>query len=79
MDYPYRAALVRIVPPYFFLTDGTVPRIFRGKISDWKAKQVPDTKTYFSAFEPIDSSTAVFRGKSPKTDESILGAMNLYQ
>ncbi|MBP2283060.1 putative membrane protein YphA (DoxX/SURF4 family) [Flavobacterium sp. CG_23.5] len=74
-DLPYRAALVRIRPPYFYLTDGTVPCIFRGKIADWKAKQIPDTKTYFSAFEPIDASAAVFRGKSPKTGESILGAM----
>jgi uncharacterized membrane protein YphA (DoxX/SURF4 family) len=74
-ELPYRAALVRIVPPYFYLTDGTVPCIFRGTISDWKAKQVPGTKTYFSAFEPIDASAAFFRGKSPKTGESILGIM----
>lgn len=72
---PYRAALVRIAPPYFYLTDGTIPCIFKGKITDWKAKQLPDAKTFFSAFEPIDSTAAIFRGKSPKTGESILGTM----
>jgi hypothetical protein len=69
--------LVRISSPYFFLTDGTVPCIFRGKISDWKAKQITGIKTHFSVFEPIDSTTAAIRSRNPKNNESILGQLKL--
>ena len=74
-DLPFRSAKILIVAPYFYLTDGTVPCVFKGKINDWKAKLLPDNKIYFSAIETIDSTTAVFRGKSPKTGETILGTM----
>jgi hypothetical protein len=74
-ELPYRTAQVRISPPYFFLTDGTVPCIFKGKIRTWKAKQLQAVKTHFSVFEPIDSITAAIRSRNPKTNESILGLL----
>lgn len=74
-ELPYRTAQVRISPPYFFLTDGTVPCIFKGKIRTWKAKQLHAVKTHFSVFEPIDSITAAIRSRNPKTNESILGLL----
>ena len=76
-DYnlPFRAALVKISPPYFFLTDGTVPCIFKGKISDWKGSKIPKVNLFFSVFEPIDSSTAAVRSRNYETNESILGVI----
>lgn len=76
-ELPYRSALVRLSPPYFFLTDGTVPCIFKGKISTWKAKQLKAGRTHFSVFEPIDSTIAAIRSRSPKTNESLLGLLSL--
>jgi uncharacterized membrane protein YphA (DoxX/SURF4 family) len=72
---PFRSAQVRIIDSSFYLTDGTVPCIFKGDISNWQAKQLLDSKTFFSSFEPIDSTSAIFRGKSLKTGQSILGTM----
>ncbi|WP_284653484.1 MauE/DoxX family redox-associated membrane protein [Flavobacterium terrisoli] len=74
-ELPYRAALIRISPPYFFLTDGTVPCIFRGRISNWRANEIPGIKTHFSVFETIDSTTAAIRSRNPKNNESILGQL----
>lgn len=72
---PFTSAQVRVIDSWFYLTDGTVPCIFIGKTTHWKATQIQGTKTYFSAFEPIDSTAAIFRGKSLKTGQSILGTM----
>jgi uncharacterized membrane protein YphA (DoxX/SURF4 family) len=78
-DYnlPFRSAQVRVASPYFYLTDGTVPCIFSGKITDWKAHKTAGIGTYFSAIEPVDSTMLVFRGKSRKTGENILGTLSL--
>ncbi len=74
-ELPFTSAQVKVIDSWFYLTDGTVPCLFMGKTTNWKANQIQGNKTYFSAFEPIDSTTAIFRGKSLKTGESILGAM----
>lgn len=74
-DLPFRSAKIQIAEPYFYLSDGTVPCIFKGKIKDWKAKLLPNNKTYFSAIAAADSTTMFFRGKNPKTGATILGTM----
>ena len=45
-QFPFRSAQIRIAAPYFYLADGTVPCIFKGKISDWKAKALGNTETF---------------------------------
>src|SRR5690606_34972825 len=37
MDLPYRAVKLHVIPPKFYVTDGTVPIILQGEIKDWKA------------------------------------------
>ena len=74
-ELPFTSAQVRIIDSWFYLTDGTVPCLFIGKTANWKATQIQGNKTYFSSFEPIDSTAAIFRGKSLKTGQSILGSM----
>lgn len=74
-DLPYRAATVRVLKPYFFLTDGTVPCLFKGQISSWDANQINIPTKRFSAFEPTDSMTAVIRSRKPQKNESRLGLL----
>ncbi|MDI9257957.1 DoxX family protein [Flavobacterium sp. YZ-48] len=76
-DLPFRAANVRVLNQNFFLSDGTVPCLFRGDISSWNATQLSIPKKKFSAFEPIDSATAVIRSRKPMINESIVGLINL--
>lgn len=73
-DFPFRSVQVKVVPPYFFVTDGTIPVIYRGKISDWKAKVLmKDNGYYFSKAVVIDASNIAFRTQEEKSAENILG------
>lgn len=72
--YPFRSVQVKIVPPYFLLLDGTIPIIYRGKISDWKADiLMKESGYYFSNAAVIDSVHIAFRTQNEKSGENILG------
>ncbi|MBK0368630.1 MauE/DoxX family redox-associated membrane protein [Flavobacterium agrisoli] len=72
--YPFRSVQVKIAPPYFFLLDGTVPIIYRGKISNWKAEVLmKESGYYFSNAAVIDSVHIAFRTQGEKSGENILG------
>ncbi|WP_330444579.1 hypothetical protein Q4Q34_03760 [Flavivirga abyssicola] len=66
-----------MVPPYFFLTDGTIPYILRGNTKDWKAHSMLDDPLYFTNAQPIDSVTLAIRAISNKTNEFVLGTIKL--
>ena len=73
-DFPFAAVQVRIEPPYFYLMDGTVPVIYKGNISDWKAKLLMyDNNYYFSKSEVIAPNKIAFRAQEVKTLNNILG------
>lgn len=76
-NLPYRSVEVRIASPYFYLTDGTVPCIFRGSIKDWKAKQQKGKIFRFTLAEPMDSITMAFRLTSPSTASNVLGTYKI--
>ena len=62
---------------HFFLYDGSIPIIYRGLISDWKATIWVSKKPYFTILQPIDSTLCVFRGQQLGTYENILGTISL--
>lgn len=73
-DFPFTSVQVRIAPPYFYLMDGTVPVIYKGNISNWKAKPVMyDNNYYFSKAEIIAPDKIAFRAQQLKTLYNILG------
>ena len=77
-DFPFRAVQVRVIEPNFYLTDGTVPVIFKGNISDWKASLVSKKELlpYFSKVEIIDSLSLVYRKRNPINLDNILGTFH---
>jgi hypothetical protein len=62
-----------VQPPYFYLTDGNTPAIFRGKTVNWQAELQYPKPSYFNITTPIDSNTIAFRGISKTTRNNILG------
>ncbi|MBG6062905.1 putative membrane protein YphA (DoxX/SURF4 family) [Flavobacterium sp. CG_9.1] len=73
-NFPFTSVQVRIAPPYFYLMDGTVPVIYKGIKSDWKAKLLMyDNNYYFSQAEIIASDKIAFRAQQQKTLYNILG------
>jgi hypothetical protein len=61
---------------YFYLLDGTVPKVFRGEIGDWKIKTELKGSPYFTLAEPVDSTSVVFRSNNGQNLANILGVFN---
>jgi uncharacterized membrane protein YphA (DoxX/SURF4 family) len=74
-NLPFRSVQVRVQPPYFYLMDGTVPCIFRGNLTDWKASLWMYSTVYFTKAEPLNSETFAMRTISSKNHENVLGTI----
>lgn len=62
-----------IVMPYFYLSDGRSPIVYRGIVGEWVANVWTENTAYFNAFEPMDRRTAAFRAISSTSRDHILG------
>ncbi|TDE51271.1 DoxX family protein [Flavobacterium sp. GT3P67] len=76
-DLTFRNLKITIKPPFFYVTDGTTPCIFRGLVADWKGFVWNAGTAYFTAFEPINASVVAIRAQSSATHESVLGTITL--
>lgn len=72
-ELPYRRTRIKIEPPYFYVGDGTVPVIFKGKIADWIAAMFSYDQAYFKEFEIADSTRIGFASISNTTAITNLG------
>ena len=74
---PYQSPQLRVIPPHFFLMDGTIPYILRGNTTNWKAYSKLKKPYYFTNVQPIDSTSLAIRAISGKTNEFVLGTISL--
>lgn len=72
-NMPFRSVKTKIILPNFFVMDGTVPCVFRGKVKDWQANLWMKDQVVFTESTPIDSNTIAFKtidsncfGRDPK-------------
>lgn len=75
-NFVFHGLRINVKPPYFFVTDGTVPVIYKGSISNWKAKVVKQGGEHFAAAVALDSVSLAVRTHSSVNGESILGLVN---
>jgi len=75
--FPFKAVRVKVIAPYFFLYDGTVPVIYKGLISDWKAKVWVSNSPFFTELQPVNANKCIFRGQESPTNQNILGSITL--
>jgi uncharacterized membrane protein YphA (DoxX/SURF4 family) len=75
VNYPFQSVQVRVLPPNFYLIDGSVPIIFKGKINDWKAYVKWNGSTTFSHYQLMDSTTLAVRSNNTSSGESELGTL----
>ncbi|MFC0778689.1 MauE/DoxX family redox-associated membrane protein [Flavobacterium sp. HJSW_4] len=73
---PFRAVVISVKDDNFFLSDGTVPKIFRGTLVDWKVNKELTGIPHFTLAIPIDSSTIVYRSNIGKNAVNVLGIFN---
>ena len=72
-DLPYKRIRIVVQPPYFFIGDGTVPIILRGRIVNWKASTLLNEKIYFNQFIPRDSVAIAVVTANNKTNSTVIG------
>lgn len=71
--FDFKAVEVRVHYPYFYVIDGTVPVIYRGLVTDWKAAVLTEKKFYFSDIVFINESQFAFRTQKASSGENIMG------
>jgi len=72
-NFKFKAVEVKVKGKFFYVTDGTVPVIFKGKIADWKAHVITENKFYFSEIAFMNNDKIAFRAQLPSTAENMLG------
>lgn len=67
---------VKVQNHYFYLTDGTVPVVFRGSSKDWTLNKKFNGLPYFDQALPMDSSRIVLRSNKGNDLANILGVFD---
>ncbi len=75
MHLPYRRVRISVNPPYFYVGDGTVPVLFIGKISNWRAKVYSYDNAYFTQSVAADSVHIGILTVSSETMSNTFGLM----
>lgn len=70
-ELPYRRVRILVIAPYFYLGDGTVPILFKGKLEDKKAAIYYD-QAYFTQFVITNSSDIGIVTTNSKTENTSL-------
>lgn len=76
-ELPFRDIHIKVRPPFFFVTDGTVPSIFTGDIKDWKARNHKGRVPFFTLADPIDSLHILLRLTSFTKKQNTLALYSL--
>lgn len=77
MELPYSAVQVQVIPPYFFVGDGTVPIMLRGNSNDWNATTIMQGEYHFTAMQPVGPDEIVIKSNDSKNGEAMLGMLKI--
>jgi hypothetical protein len=77
MKHPFRNLKLAVKAPYYYIHDGTVPVIFRGKLGDSKARTISLQDAYFNQLIVLDSLHFALRTQSSETRQFVLADLNL--
>ncbi|WP_269239864.1 MauE/DoxX family redox-associated membrane protein [Flavobacterium limnophilum] len=75
VNFPFRSIQVKVVPPYFYVLDGTVPCIFKGAIGNWKANLIRYRNIHFSAAAIMHNDVIAIRTRDTQKRENTLGVI----
>ncbi|PZO26495.1 MAG: hypothetical protein DCE86_14350, partial [Flavobacteriaceae bacterium] len=71
----FRTVRVAVIDSTFYVSDGTVPVIFKGSIKDWKATVWMQGKAYFTHLQPLDDNKIAIRAVDLNR-ENVLGLID---
>ena len=73
----FRSLTVRVYGEDFFISDGSIPIIYKGSTFDWNATKYMEEKVYFSLMQPLENSTFLFRSQRAINGEHVLGRLQV--
>ena len=73
----FRSLTVHIQNNTFFVSDGTIPIIYKGTTANWQARRFMETKIYFSLLQPAQANEFLFRSQRASTGEHVLGKLKV--
>lgn len=76
-DYSFRNVQVKVKAPYYYLYDGDVPVIYRGKLPDRNARIISYNEAFFSQLAVIDSVNFGIRTMLSSDEMYTLGSLHL--
>ncbi|WP_312078502.1 MauE/DoxX family redox-associated membrane protein [Chryseobacterium sp.] len=76
-NFVFKNLQLNIQYPYYFLSDGTVPVIYRGRIGNPDAKIISYKDAFFSQLCPLDSVNFAIRTINNKNNQLTLGLLNV--
>lgn len=76
-EYNFKNLQLKIKSPYFYLFDGSIPVIYRGKLGDTIARQISYRNAYFNQLAIIDSASFIIRTQNSKNLQYTLGKLDL--
>lgn len=77
MKYPFRNLQLSVKSPFYFLADGSIPIIYRGKLGNPSARTISYQDAFFNKAIPLDSSNFVVRTQSRKDNSLLIAGLNL--
>lgn len=78
MNYDFRNLQVKVKPPYYYLADGTVPVLYRGRIGSSKTKLISYNDAFFSQISIIDSTKFAIRTQKSQDTQLTAALLNLH-
>jgi hypothetical protein len=70
-SYKFWSIRVKVDSPNFFMTDGTIPVIFKGTTSDWKATNFSYDSTYFLDMVPLSGNSLAVRSMNTNSNNML--------
>jgi len=75
-SFEFKSVRLTIKAPFYYVSDGTVPCIFRGILDNWKP-ELWTTAAYFTAMKPLDSEIVAIRAISSGQRQTVLGTITV--
>ena len=71
----FRSPSFRIWDPYFYMTDGVMPGLFRGQLGKWEAERFMKDSAFFTKIVPTGPKNFVIRAMQASSQQYVLGTI----
>ncbi|RLJ75120.1 MauE/DoxX family redox-associated membrane protein [Pedobacter alluvionis] len=79
INHLFKNLRLQVLYPYYFLYDGTVPVIYRGKVGSRNAETISYKEAYFSQMIPLDSGSFVVRTMNRDSRQLSIASFDIHK